>query len=228
MLSQQEAQELALKHASSSVPVAIYTASTIEKPYGWIFFWDSKEFIETRQITAALADNGPILVNKFSRVVIRCDTSTRLEAWLRDYEVRLAMDPETARTLGQWPHKWFGAWRESHRGNDTYPQIREFVSPELVATYDKSRLREYLTTAQVAATTSRNSFPNPFTGKRSFGSLCWRTDGVWLWLDDLPDYIEQHDVALPDAMLSHIEGRGYRLPRPLDEESLKALEWPAG
>lgn len=69
--------------------------------------------------------------------------------------------------------------------------------------YDKPALRRYLTTAEIVASTSRASFPSPFTGKQLAGSISFRTDGKWLWLDDLVDHIDQYGVTLPPAFLHH-------------------------
>jgi len=51
-------------------------------------------------------------------------------------------------------------------------------------------LRNYLTKCQIIAVTSRSNFPNPFTGEIQYRSISFRKDSMWLWLDDLPDYIE--------------------------------------
>jgi hypothetical protein len=127
--------------------------------------------------------------------------------------------------VDQWRHRWFGVWREYGPKYKDCPSIREFVAPELVTSYDKKRLREYLLSGQIVASTSRASFPCPFTGTRHKGSISFRTDGEWLWLDDLPDYIDQFDVAIPSAWLHSIKARDYQL-RPVDEQAVMALEWP--
>lgn len=37
---------------------------TIEKPYGWIFFYNSKQFLEKHDFDYAIAGNAPILVDR--------------------------------------------------------------------------------------------------------------------------------------------------------------------
>lgn len=127
--------------------------------------------------------------------------------------------------IDQWPFRWFGVWREFGPKYKECPSIREFVSPELVAHYDKKRLREYLLNCQVVASTSRASFPCPFTGVQQKGSISFRTDGEWLWLDDLPDYIENFNVAIPSRWLRSIEARSYEI-QTVDDHSVMKLEWP--
>ncbi len=128
--------------------------------------------------------------------------------------------------LDQWGHKWFGVWREHGPAYELCPRVREFVVPEVAVRYDKPRLREYLTTAQAVAATSRSSFPCPFTGERRRGSISFRTDGEWLWLDDLPDHIEQFNVAIPTAWFRTIEANGYIPPPMIDPDATAKLQWP--
>jgi hypothetical protein len=38
------------------------------------------------------------------------------------------------------------------------------------------------------------------------------TDGVWLWRQDLAHYVAQHNVALPDDFIAHMEKNGWAVP----------------
>jgi hypothetical protein len=127
--------------------------------------------------------------------------------------------------LARWPYKWFGAWREYGPAYQRCPSVQEFVNPSVNANYDKARLRHYLSESTIVASTSRINFPCPFTGRRTTGPLSFRTDGHWLWLDDLPDYIDNHNVAIPDAFLRDIESNGY-VPPQFDSNAMEHLEWP--
>lgn len=127
--------------------------------------------------------------------------------------------------VDSWPHKWFGVWREYGPKYKDCPSIHEFVARDVVATYDKKKLREYLVNGHIVASTSRASFPCPFTGTRHAGSISFRTDGEWLWLDDLPDYIDLFEVAIPSAWLCSIKARNYKL-LPVDERAVMTLQWP--
>jgi hypothetical protein len=57
------------------------------------------------------------------------------------------------------------------------------------------------------------------------GSISFRSDGIWLWLDDLPEYIDKFNVALPSAFLGNILQNQY-VPPPVGKEAAKKLEWP--
>ena len=57
-------------------PFMIAERHTIDKPYGWVFFYNSKKFLETGEFLYRLAGNGPIILNKFTGE-IRRSTSGR-------------------------------------------------------------------------------------------------------------------------------------------------------
>lgn len=58
----------------------------IEKEYGWVFFYQSKRYIETSDINFALAGNCPMLVEKETGRVYEFPTHTSVEECLREYE----------------------------------------------------------------------------------------------------------------------------------------------
>lgn len=63
------AKKLALAHLNmqptqSEDRVVLIEDRTITKPYGWIFFYDSERFLNTEDISYALAGNAPIVVLK--------------------------------------------------------------------------------------------------------------------------------------------------------------------
>jgi hypothetical protein len=128
--------------------------------------------------------------------------------------------------ITQWPHLWFGVWREYGPRYRNCPSAFSFVDAQLNHTYQKAQLIEYLTSAPVWASTSRRNFPNPFTGEQVGGSISYRTDGRWLWLDDLADYVAYHELVLPIKWLAEIEERNYSPPEFVDDEIFEHLDWP--
>ena len=128
-------------------------------------------------------------------------------------------------TVDGWKHRWYGVWKEYGPAYRKCPSIRGFLRSDLVARYDRAGLRKYLTTASVIATTSRTSFPDPITGAIEGGSISYRTDGKWLWLDNLADLIDHYDVAIPPGWLREIERRNFT-PPSLEEPEKVQLEWP--
>ena len=57
-------QPPSLKMREGGDNLVIIETSTIEKDYGWIFFYNSKKYVETKNSRHFLAGNGPIVVEK--------------------------------------------------------------------------------------------------------------------------------------------------------------------
>lgn len=132
-----------------------------------------------------------------------------------------------------WPHRWFGLWKEEGLDNPRYPSIHDFIEPELEPPPDQDRLIDYLQAAPIVCVMSQMSSPDVITGEEiDFqDSLSVRTDGVWLWYDDLPHYMRRHGVRLPDALVARIREMNYMPPELGDLELgviLPTLDWPAG
>lgn len=126
----------------------------------------------------------------------------------------------------KWPYRWFGVWREHGSAYRNFPSVFDFVVPEVNKDYSKDDLRSYLASAPILATTSRANFLNPFTSERCSGSISFRTDGEWLWLDDLAEYVFFNGVVLPKVFLECIQRRGFVPPDNVAEESIANLDWP--
>ena len=58
----------------------------LELPFGWIFFYNSKKFVETKRLSLAVSGNGPVFVNKHSGVVEFCDHSKTLREFIPEFE----------------------------------------------------------------------------------------------------------------------------------------------
>jgi hypothetical protein len=69
------------------------------------------------------------------------------------------------------------------------------------------------------------AFPCVFTGHEFDGPLSCRTDGVWVWWDDLSHYLKEHHLVIPGEMLHNIQANDYETPSVTLEQILR-LEWP--
>lgn len=91
MYDRKWAQTLALKHIGASGycnaddEIVLIEDATIEKPYGWVFFYSSKRWLETNDISYALAGNGPFLVERATGSIIEFCSAYPVEASLRGY-----------------------------------------------------------------------------------------------------------------------------------------------
>lgn len=90
MLTKSEAEDLVQKELrkmeTREYPFDIVRSATIDKPYAWIFFYNTIKHLETNIIIYALAGNGPIFVNKKTSEVIAYGTNKPLEQLINEYE----------------------------------------------------------------------------------------------------------------------------------------------
>jgi len=91
MLNKHQAREIALQHIGHQCNLAndeivIVDALTLEKEYGWIFFYDSKRFLEKNDVHCMLVGNGPVVVRKKDGVVHQLGTALSTEEEIDKYE----------------------------------------------------------------------------------------------------------------------------------------------
>lgn len=99
MISRQQAEELVIRHLDNvgrDVPggVALMAENTIEKAYGWIFFYNSKRFLETGDPLEALGGNSPILVESATGRITLLGTATPVADSLRRVEIENGLLPK--------------------------------------------------------------------------------------------------------------------------------------
>ncbi len=59
---------------------------TIEKPFGWVFFYDSKKYLESGNISDAIAGNGPVFVNNQDGRTEFCGSCKSVQEFVSEYE----------------------------------------------------------------------------------------------------------------------------------------------
>jgi hypothetical protein len=98
MLTKIEALELVSKELyrrdSPDNPSVVIDEYTIEKPFGWIFFFNSKKFVKTEMLEYGLVGNGPVVVNKLSGTVEFLGCYKPPEEIIKDYEMKLTKPPD--------------------------------------------------------------------------------------------------------------------------------------
>ena len=95
MLSKSDAIELVMKKLDEYPPLVddqrvLLLDKTIEKPYGWIFFYNSKKAIETGNVIYRLAGNGPVIVNKIAGSIEFFGSLPPIDVILDTYEKNLS------------------------------------------------------------------------------------------------------------------------------------------
>ncbi|WP_313611878.1 hypothetical protein [Chryseobacterium arthrosphaerae] len=78
-----------------------------------------------------------------------------------------------------WPHRWFGFWKEYGEEYVNFPSIKSFINEAINQNYEKEKLLNYLKNVDVVAVTSKSSFPDPFTFTLGKGEISIKTDGKW-------------------------------------------------
>jgi hypothetical protein len=77
---------------------------TLAKPYGWVFFYQSKAFVQSGEMTHVLVGNAPILLERVNGELRVFGTAKPIDSYMAEYEAtipqaRLLMEPERADTI---------------------------------------------------------------------------------------------------------------------------------
>ena len=72
-----------------SKDLVLLDEETIERPWGWVFFYNSKRFLETQDFLHALAGNAPYLVNRHTGEVRSTGTAYPAQHYIAEYEKSL-------------------------------------------------------------------------------------------------------------------------------------------
>jgi hypothetical protein len=72
-MTKEQAQEIARRELErlfygSEVQWVILDEYVQENQFGWLFFYDSRKYLETRNFSDRLVGNSPILVDRWSRI----------------------------------------------------------------------------------------------------------------------------------------------------------------
>lgn len=84
------AKAIALKYMNENFgrdpELAIVDGEPSEITHAWVFFYNTRRYLETGEFSDALAGNGPILVNKRNGDVAAFGMAISLETLFADYE----------------------------------------------------------------------------------------------------------------------------------------------
>ena len=74
------------KDKSNPIDCIILNDQTIEKEWGWVFFYQSEKYIESKDFRDMLAGNAPIIVDKSSGKLSYTGTAREIEFYINEYE----------------------------------------------------------------------------------------------------------------------------------------------
>ncbi len=94
----QEAQRLVEAELEQTVdkynPIdcLVIPEKTIEKSWGWVFFYQSKAYVETGDFCDMLSGNSPIIVNRITGELSYTGTAYDVEHYINEYEATLVFN----------------------------------------------------------------------------------------------------------------------------------------
>lgn len=69
--------------------IAIIESETVEKPYGWIFFYNSRRYLESGDLMCSLVGQGPVVVVAATSEIIELGSARPPEVAIKELEDRL-------------------------------------------------------------------------------------------------------------------------------------------
>lgn len=92
MFTKEEAQAKVQAWLDTLVDVDAVVCETQERPWGWMFFYQSQRFLDSGDFLAALAGNVPVYVTRADGVLHRpvAGSGVPVEEHLRLFEQRLS------------------------------------------------------------------------------------------------------------------------------------------
>lgn len=82
-------KELEASVVFSSIPCGILDDETIEKEWGWVFFYQSRAFIESGDFRDMVGGNAPIIINKSTGKLTHTGTAHDIDHYIKEYEQSL-------------------------------------------------------------------------------------------------------------------------------------------
>lgn len=85
-LSSKEREVLGLGETDDFPALAIIDELTITEDFGWVFFYQSKDYLETGDLPKALAGNAPLIVSKSDGKLCETGTAEPIEVYIENFK----------------------------------------------------------------------------------------------------------------------------------------------
>lgn len=70
----------------AGVNLALLEGETLERSVGWVFFYQSEDFLKSGDFSDRLAGNAPVLVDRSDGSLHETGTAHPIEVYLQNYE----------------------------------------------------------------------------------------------------------------------------------------------
>ncbi len=74
---------------NNSLECVVLVNETIEKEWGWVFFYQNKKYLETGDFRDMLGGNAPYIVNRTTGNIIETGTAQSIKEYISEYEQTL-------------------------------------------------------------------------------------------------------------------------------------------
>lgn len=64
--------------------------ATQEHDWGWVFFYESRQYLKSREPKDAFVGNAPFIVNRHTSEIVETGTAYPVEHYVQEYERRLS------------------------------------------------------------------------------------------------------------------------------------------
>ena len=97
-MNKHEAQSLVVAELEKSkdkydpIDYVILVDETIEKEWGWVFFYQSKAYVESGDFIEMLSGNSPIIVNRHTGDLVYTGCDFEISHYIKEYEKALFSD----------------------------------------------------------------------------------------------------------------------------------------
>jgi len=92
-MNRKDAQKLVedelAKDQCNPIDCIVLEDETIEKEWGWVFFYQSKAYLESGDFRDMLGGNAPIMVNRTTGALTVTGTAFNIEHYINEYESTL-------------------------------------------------------------------------------------------------------------------------------------------
>ena len=85
-------EEVIARSTPAEEECVIIDQHTIEKPWGWVFFYNSLEYLKTGDPKYQLFGNAPYIVNRETHELVDTGTAEDIAVYIAGYEARMRRD----------------------------------------------------------------------------------------------------------------------------------------